>query len=291
MMKSMTGYGRGEYAGSTGSYFVEVSSINHRFLEVKARLPRGWNSYESRVQKEISRRFKRGHFDVYLTEKDRGEKQGGLTLDLSLAEQYFQSLKALKKDLHLPGRIDIQLIGGVKEVLSWEEPRASEECWEDMQRALVQALDALDDMRQREGLALETQIKEGMEQVKGLLDSIMSRWPEAREEHRKRIIERIGEMLQGKEMDQIRMEQELALWAERWDITEECVRLQSHIQQGRTLHSQDSPSGRPLDFLLQEMHREANTISAKASDARISHQIIRLKTEIERLREQAQNVE
>ena len=291
MIRSMTGYGRGEHAGPTGTYFVEVSSTNHRFLEVKARLPRGWIAHESRIQKEISGRFKRGHFDFYLAERNKGERQGGLGLDWDLAEQYVQSLKLLKKRLGLSGRVDLRLVGEMREIFSSEEHRITEVYWEDAQKAISQALEGLEGMRRKEGLALEAQIQAGLLEAQRLLNTIASRWPEARREHQRRIGERIAEIMQGQEIDQGRLEQELALWAERWDIAEEVARLQSHLQQAQGLLIQDSPSGRPFDFLLQEMHREANTISAKASDAPISHQIIGMKMELEKLREQVQNVE
>ena len=291
MIKSMTGYGRGEYAGETGSYLMEISSTNHRFFEVKARLPRGWMSYESRIQKEISGRFKRGHFDLYLIERNTEGRQGTVALDWGVAEQYLQSLRLLKKRFRLSGRIDIQLVAGIREIFASEEHGATEECWEDMRKALNQALDGLEGMRRKEGLALETQIRSGLMEMQRLLESIVSRWPEAQRSHRERIRERVEEMMKGLPAEKMRVEQELALWAERWDIAEECVRLRSHIQQAQDLLIQDSPSGRPLDFLLQEMNREANTISAKASDALISHHVIGLKMELEKVREQVQNVE
>ncbi len=291
MIQSMTGYGRGEAEGTTGTYTVEISSTNHRFLEVKARLPRGWASFEPHIQKEISLRFKRGHLDLHLFQRNREERQGGLAVDWGLAEQYFQSLRLLKSRLRLPGRIDIPLVGGMREIFSPEEYRATEESWEDMQKALHQALDALDQMRRREGRALEAQIQAGFLEAGRLLESIVSRWPEAKKEHQERIGGRIVEMIQGEEPERSRLEQELAFWAEKWDITEETSRLRSHLEQVQTFLVQDAPSGRPLDFLLQEMHREANTISAKASDASLAHLIINLKAELEKLREQVQNVE
>ncbi len=291
MIQSMTGYGRGEAEGTTGTYMVEISSTNHRFLEVKARLPRGWASFEPRIQKEISLRFKRGHLDLHLFQRNREERQGGLAVDWGLAEQYFQSLRLLKSRLRLPGRIDIPLVGGMREIFSPEEYHATEESWEDMQKALHQALDTLDQMRRREGCALEAQIQAGFLEAGRLLESIVSRWPEAKKEHQERIRGRIVEMIQGEEPERSRLEQELAFWAEKWDIAEETSRLRSHLEQVQTFLVQDAPSGRPLDFLLQEMNREANTISAKASDAPISHLSINLKAELEKLREQVQNVE
>jgi len=291
MIQSMTGYGRGEAEGTTGSYAVEISSTNHRFLEVKARLPRGWASFEPQIQKEISHRFKRGHIDLHLSQRIREERGAGLAVDWGLAEQCFQALRLLKKRLGLPGRIDMRLVGGMREIFSSEEYHATEESWEDMQRALRQALDALDQMRRREGCVLKTQIQAGFLEVSSLLQSIVSRWPEARKQHQERIKGRIEEMMKGEETERARLEQELAFWAEKWDITEETSRLRSHLEQVQVFLDQAAPSGRPLDFLLQEMNREANTISAKASDALISHLIINLKAELERLREQVQNVE
>ena len=212
-------------------------------------------------------------------------------MDWGLAEQYFQSLRLLKSRLRLPGRIDIPLVGGMREIFSPEEYHATEASWEDMQMALRQALDALDQMRRREGCALESQIQAGFLEAGRLLESIVSRWPEAKKEHQGKIRGRIVEMIQGEEPERSRLEQELAFWAEKWDITEETSRLRSHLKQVQTFLVQDAPSGRPLDFLLQEMNREANTISAKASDASISHLTINLKAELEKLREQVQNVE
>jgi uncharacterized protein (TIGR00255 family) len=270
---------------------VEVSSTNHRFLELRARLPRGWVSFEPRIQKEVSLRFKRGHFDLQLSQRGGEKRQAGVAVDWDLAEQYFQSLRLLKKRLRLSGRIDIQLVGQIKEIFCPEEHPVTEESWEDVRKALHEALDGLDRMRGNEGRALETQILAGFGEVSRLVESIGARWPEARAEHQHRIRERIEAMMKGEEPERLRLEQELASWAERWDITEEMSRLRSHLDQVGVFLAQDGPSGRPLDFLLQEMNREANTISAKASDALISHLIINLKAELEKLREQVQNVE
>ncbi|MDH7499673.1 MAG: YicC family protein [candidate division NC10 bacterium] len=291
MIKSMTGYGRGEYAGETGSYLVEISSTNHRFLEVKARLPRGWLLYEPRIEKEIARRFRRGHFELYLTERSSLRAQGPLTTDWGLAAQYVEALRLLKKRLRLPGRVDIRLLASMREVFSSEESRATEERWGDAEKSLAQALNGLEEMRRKEGSALEAQIRGGLAEIQRLLESIRTRWLEAKKEHQERIRERVTEMMGGTKVENNRMEQELALWAERWDIAEECMRLQSHLDQAQDLLAQESPAGRSLDFLLQEMNREANTISAKASDALICHRVIEVKTELERLREQVQNVE
>jgi len=290
MVRSMTGYGRGEYEGATGSYLVEVASTNHRYLELKARLPRGWTAFEPRVREVITRRFRRGHFDLFLVERADGTR-GEPVLDWGLAERYLEGIRQLKKRFRLPGRIDIQLLAGARELFQSRDSLITEECWEEMRKALDSALDGLEEMRNREGRALEEQIREGLETMWGLLGSIRSRWPRARDEHQQRIRERIEQMMEGSSLDGLRLEQELSLWAERWDITEECIRLESHLRRAQEFLDQDPPCGRPLDFLFQEMHREANTISSKASDAMISHQVIEFKTELEKLREQVQNVE
>lgn len=288
----MTGFGRGESTGGGRAFTVEVQSVNHRFLEVRCRLPKRLGGLEPRIQQAIQQRFARGHFEAVVLDKDLDGRSRTLKVDVPLALQYVDALRTLQQTLGLPGEVTLEMLTGQRDLMAVEEsPESLEESWEAVQPALTGALDALAEMRRREGAALVEALEKHLDEVEATLAGIVERAPDLTRAQRDRLRERVADLLDGRQLDPGRLEQEVALLAERGDVAEECDRLQSHLAQFRTTLKQSGPQGRRLDFLLQEMNREANTIGSKANDVEIAHAVIVMKDEIERLREQVQNVE
>jgi uncharacterized protein (TIGR00255 family) len=288
----MTGFGRGESAGGGRAFTVEVQSVNHRFLEVRCRLPKRLGGLEPRIQQAIQQRFARGHFEAVVLDKDLDFRSRTLKVDVPLAVQYVDALRTLQRTLGLPGEVTLEMLTGQRDLMAVEEsPESLEESWEALRPALAGALDALAEMRRREGAALVAALEKHLEEVEATLAGIVQRAPDLTRAQRDRLRERVVDLLEGRQLDPGRLEQEVALLAERGDVAEECDRLQSHLAQFRTTLRRPGAQGRRLDFLLQEMHREANTIGAKSVDAALAHEVVGLKTSIERLREQVQNIE
>ena len=289
---SMTGFGRGEAAGRGRVFTVEVQSVNHRFLEVRCRVPKHLTGLEPRIQQATQQRFSRGHFEVLVLEKDLNGRGRTLKVDVPLAMQYVDALRTLQQALGLAGEVTLQMLAAQRDLIAVEESAQSlDESWDDLLPALAGALDALAEMRRREGEALVASLGKHLDEVEATLTGIVERAPELVRTQRDRLRERVADLLNGRLPDAARLEQEVALLAERGDVAEECDRLRSHLTQFRTVLKQPGPQGRRLDFLLQEMHREANTIGSKSADATLAHEVVGLKTSIERLREQVQNLE
>jgi uncharacterized protein (TIGR00255 family) len=292
MLKSMTGYGRGESAGAGRTFTVEAQSLNHRYLEVRARLPRRLTGLELRTQQEVQRRFARGHFDITVSERLAGQRPRTLRVDEGLAAAYVEALHKLQSIGGLRGELTLDHLAAQRDLLIHDEEEESlETAWADLRPALLAALDAMEAMRVREGQALEREIVARLGAVEALLGEVQERVPRAARAQKDRLQARVAELLDGRPLDPGRLEQEAALLADRADVREECVRLGSHLAQFRALLGEGGSQGRRFDFLLQEMNREANTIGSKSADAEVSHLVVAMKAELEKIREQVQNVE
>jgi uncharacterized protein (TIGR00255 family) len=288
----MTGFGRGETSGRGRSYAVEAQSVNHRFLEVRCRLPKRLAGLEPRFQRAVQQRFARGHFELSVQERDLEGRGRTLKVDLPLARQYVEMLRELQREMDLPGQVTLEMLAGQRELISIEESEETvEEVWRDLEPALLGALEALTTMRCQEGAALVEALRRHLDEMDETLSRVVDRTGDLVSAHRNRLRERVADLLDGRLPDPLRLEQEVALLAERGDVAEECDRLRSHLAQFRATLEHAGPQGRRLDFLLQEMHRETNTIGSKAADAGLAHDVVSLKTSIERLREQVQNLE
>jgi uncharacterized protein (TIGR00255 family) len=288
----MTGFGRGEATGRGRVFTVEVQSVNHRFLEARCRVPKRLTGLEPRIQQAIQDRFSRGHFEVLVLEKDLDGRGRTLKVDVPLAGQYVEALRTLQQALGLPGEVTLEMLTAQRDLIAVEEsPESLDESWQDLLPALEGALEALAEMRRREGEALVGILEKYLGEVEATLLGIVERAPDLVRVQRDRLRERVAELLDGRLPDAARLEQEVALLAERGDVAEECDRLRSHLSQFRAVLRQPGSQGRRLDFLLQEMHREVNTIGSKSADATLAHEVVGLKTSIERLREQVQNLE
>jgi len=290
--QSMTGFGRGESAGGGRAFTVEAQSVNHRFLEVRCRLPRRLTGLEPRIQRLIQERFSRGHFEVVVQDKDLDGRGRTLKVDLPLARQYVDTLRGLQAELGIPGAVTMELLAAQRDLIAVEESTESlDECWAALAPGVEAALGALAEMRRREGGALVAALHAHLDEIEATVAGIVERAPALVQAQRDRLRERVAELMDGRLPDPARLEQEVALLAERSDVREECDRLTSHLAQFRLALTQSGPQGRRLDFLLQEINREANTTASKSADAGLTHEVVGLKMAIERLREQVQNLE
>lgn len=293
MLSSMTGFGRGECVTPSGRYVCELQSVNHRYLEVRSRLPKRLAGLEFHVLKAVQGRFARGRFDVTVIEELPEERPRKLRLNHALARAYLDAFKTLQEELGISGEVTLELLLSQRDLfeLEGDEPGTLEADWPEVQGALEGAMNAVAEMRQVEGRSLEDVLLGHLDLVEATVAAIIARAPEVVRSYRSRLESRLQRLLEGKPVDPGRLEQEVAILADRTDIAEETARLSSHIRQFRDLIQQQGPHGRRMEFLLQEMQREGNTIGAKANDAETSHDVVALKSTLEQLREQVQNVE
>jgi uncharacterized protein (TIGR00255 family) len=291
MIRSMTGFGQKRAPWQDGSVTVEVRSVNHRFLEIACRLPRALHGLEEGFKKAIQHRCSRGRVDLTVAIQGGMGRGGVINLDQSLAKQYHRALRRLKASLKLPGAIDVALMAGLRDVLTISDQPPEESALAELVRQLAEdALDDLQNMRKQEGSALAKDMEGRIQILKQHRSAVAARVPDVVQEGFERMKQRIEKLL-GAEADVPRLHQELALYADRGDITEEIVRLDSHMLQFEQHLKRAESVGKTLEFLLQEMGREVNTIGSKANDAVIAGHVVHMKSELERLREQVQNVE
>ncbi|MFB3884322.1 MAG: YicC/YloC family endoribonuclease [Thermodesulfobacteriota bacterium] len=292
MLKSMTGYGRAEGETTLGRLSVEIRSVNHRYCDINIKLPKRLAPLESRIKELIRSMVSRGRIDVSLKAGSGEEERVELNVDLHLADQYYKALRALKEKLELKDDITLSLFAGAKDIITAKEESGDiEPYWQEMTPILKQSFHEMDRMKRSEGEVLAKDLQVRLEIIARELGEIKSLFPLRLELFQKRLHERIRSFLGGVEVDPNRFEQEIAFLAERADITEETVRMESHLAQFVLLFEGEEPVGRKMDFLLQEIHREVNTISAKANDAEISRRVVEIKSELEKIREQVQNIE
>ncbi len=293
MLNSMTGFGRGEYVTPSRRYVCELQTVNHRYLEVRSRLPKRLGGLESQVLRAAQGRFARGRFDVTVIEELTEERPRKLHLNRTLARSYIDAFKALQEELGISGEVTLELLLSQRDLfeVEGEEAGTLEVDWPEVQGALEGAMDAVAAMRRDEGRSLEAALLGHLDLVEATLAAIIARSPEVVRSYKSRLEARLQRLLEGKPVDPGRLEQEVAILVDRSDITEETARLTSHLRQFRDLIQQQGPHGRRMEFLLQEMQRESNTIGAKANDARTSQDVVALKSILEQLREQVQNVE
>ena len=287
---SMTGYGRGEAAGAK-SWTVEVRSVNHKFLDLSIKIPRKYLGLEERIKKEISAYYSRGHVDVYVNPGAEAGDNIRLAPNLPLARNYYQCLEAIRQDLSLEAPT-LAMIQNYKEIIvAHEEEEDLEAVWPQVSEALNQALTMAQGMREQEGEALKDELSQRLQEFAKTVETIAQDVPAIVQRRTEKLKERLAVLLQGVDLDPLRLAQEVAMMADKADVTEEVVRLRSHISQFSGFLAADEPVGRRLDFLLQEFLREINTLASKISDAPTAHLTVELKTEVEKLREQIQNIE
>lgn len=291
MIHSMTGYGKGEAAGELGRCIVEVKTVNNRYGEVSVKMPRSFLGYEHEVRKAVGGRVKRGKADLFVQWEPALAEVVVPPVNHAVARGYKQAFEALAHDLHVSAEIPLALIVSQRNVLQESVSEEQSDLLPLVLQAVERALDNLDQMRRREGEALRTDLAERRQELAGLVAQVRSRAPQVVAEYHLKLQQRLDKLLGGAELDPQRLAQEVALLADRCDITEELVRLESHFSQfDETLDLQE-PVGRKLDFLMQEFNREVNTIGSKANDAVVTSLVVRMKAELEKMREQVQNIE
>lgn len=292
MVRSMTGFGRGEAVGPRYRATAEVRAVNHRFLDVALRLPKAAAGLEDKVRSLLASRLNRGRVEVFATVEEVGEEPRPVRVDLPLARGYQAALERLRSSLGLAEQVTLTMLLDMPGVVTVEESTDAEALWAVLEEALAQALDALLRMREAEGARLASDLEGRLSTVGRDVAAIADRAPAVTDEYRVRLRERIQELLGETPVDEGRLAQEVALMADRLSITEEIVRLRSHLSEAEaTLSGKEMIVGRKLDFLLQEMNREINTIGAKAGDVQIARGVIAVKAELEKIREQVQNIE
>ncbi len=288
----MTGFGRGEGETTLGKVFVESRSVNHRYCDINVKLPRRLAPFETRIKELVRSHVSRGRIDISVKVDAMGEERAQLSVDFHLAEQYYRALQSLKEKLRLKDKITLELLAGAKDLITAkEEPTDLEPYWQEIVPILKRSFQDMDEMKRSEGEALAKDLHQRLQRIAQQLEDIKGQYSSRLDAYRNRLAERLRSLLGGVEVDSFRFQQEIAFLAERTDITEEIVRAESHLGQFVTLLEADEPVGRKMDFLLQEINREVNTVSSKANDAEISQRAIEIKGELEKIREQVQNLE
>jgi uncharacterized protein (TIGR00255 family) len=292
MLKSMTGFGRAEGETTLGKVMVESRSVNHRYCDINIKLPKRLSLFENRIKEIVRSQVSRGRIDVSIRLDNSGEEKVQLSVDLDLAKQYYRVLQDLKEKLQLKDEITLNLLAGGKDLITAKEESGDiEPYWEEVLPILKQSFKNMDDMKQLEGESLVKDLQQRLEHIAKQLQLIKQQLPSRLKAYHIRLQDRLRSLLEGMEIDPSRFQQEIAFLAERADITEEIVRAESHLAQFNTLLGGNEPVGRKMDFLLQEIHREVNTVSAKVNDAEISQRVVEIKSELEKIREQVQNIE
>ena len=292
MIKSMTGFGRCEIAENSRKITVEMKSVNHRYLDVNLKMPKSLNFFESAIRSELKNYITRGKVDVFISYEDLSEHTSTVRYHKEVAEEYFRYLKQMAEDFGLDNDIRVSSLSKYPDVFTMEEAGVDEEeLWKEIQKAVDGAVGMFVETRITEGEHLRDDLLEKLEGMLKLVSFISERSPQILEEYRNRLEEKVKELLGDATVDESRLLTEITLFADKVCVDEEVVRLKSHIETTKNTLLEGGSIGRKLDFIAQEMNREANTILSKANDLEISNCAIELKTEIEKVREQIQNIE
>ncbi len=292
MLYSMTGFGRGEHVNGEIHSIVEVRSVNNRFLDISIRLPRGLSEFEPQVKELIRSKINRGKINVFVSIQSPQLNNGNINLDIDAAKSYKTMLSKLNEVLQISGDIRLEHLLNFPDIFTSENGGELDDLlWKCAGEAIVKALSEMNKMRGQEGKFLADDLLKRLEIIENYLKEIVDFSKKNAPEQLMVLQKRLSDLLDNPDLDRTRLETEIAVISERLDVTEECVRFQSHNALFKELIFGKRLAGRSLNFLLQEMNREANTIAAKANHAEISHRVVFIKEEVERLREQVQNIE
>ena len=292
MIKSMTGFGRCEVADEKRKFTVELKSVNHRYLDVNIKMPKKLNFFESTIRNLLKEYIERGKVDVYITYEDYTEDNYTLRYNSALAAEYLGYLNSMAEEFHLDNDIRVSTLSRYPDVLVMEEQDIDEkELWSGLEKALRGACEQFVESRVKEGEALRDDLLDKLDAMLSDVDFIEERSPQIMKEYRMRLEEKIQEILGDRQIDDSRIATEVTIYADKVCVDEETVRLRSHIMTTKDTLIAGGSIGRKLDFIAQEMNREANTILSKANNIEISDVGINLKTSIEKVREQIQNIE
>lgn len=290
-INSMTGYGRSDFILNDVTYGIEIRSLNHRYREIRLKIPDSLFSLEDRIRKEIEKRFTRGTISLHISCHEDENGIMGLEINESIAKEYLALLQKLQRNLGIEGELNLGLLLGLKGVIIHKKSIIGDKNWTVIGNSLNKALTELTEMRRIEGSALIKDIEVRLNGLLQYISDIEKRGPAAQREHMERLKHRLNELTKNYEIDDVRLLQEIALLAEKSDVTEEITRLKTHISQFKETLKGVSPVGRKMDFICQEMLREVNTMGSKNIDTLISTLVVELKSEIDRIKEQVQNIE
>jgi len=291
MISSMTGYGRGVCTSEDLEVVVEIRSVNNRFLDIMSKLPKSLSNYEGKIREIIGKKLSRGRVNLWISFSNGDEKNKNFKLNKNLADAYLRMVDELQSDFKVEGKVDINQLLNFPDIIEIEDLAvADEHTWHCTRRALNTALDAISNMRGQEGEELRKDFVTRIGNLEKLVAEIEENAAKCPGDHLDKLRERVGKIVASENVDESRLEMELAMMADRLDVTEECVRFHSHNKLFLDTLNAETSQGRKLNFLLQEMNREANTIGSKAASSVISHLVVQIKEEVERIREQVQNV-
>ncbi len=291
-IKSMTGFGRAERETSGRVWAAEVRCVNNRYLDLKMKLPRGYSSLEEKIRKKVASLHLRGRVDFFFSVSGDFSDLQKVKVNIALASEYHNALLKIAGELDLPDDMTPALIAAYPDVLVREQKNEDiEEIWPILEEVIDQTLEACDIMRTQEGDALARDLNERLDSFTLTVDTIEQSVPVLLQQREKTLQERLEKLLGNVQLDPARLAQEIALLADKTDVTEEIVRLRCHIQQFKLFLTEQKGIGRKLDFLIQEFLREVNTLASKINDATIAHLTVGLKSELEKMREQVQNIE
>ena len=292
MIKSMTGFGRKEVTDGDQKFIVEMKGVNHRYLDSNIRMPRKLNFFESSIRTLLKKYVQRGKIDIYITYEDSSEQQVALKYNETLAGEYLEYFKKMEDTFSLNNDICVSTLSKCPEVLTMAEQTVDEEkLWSGLKEALQGAFVQLVETRSAEGENLRKDIVDKLEAMTSDIAFVEARTPEIMMEYRKKLEVKVKELLESAQIDESRLASEVVLFADKICTDEEIVRLKSHIETMTETLATGEGVGRKLDFIAQEMNREANTILSKANDLEVSNRAIDLKTQVEKIREQIQNIE
>lgn len=292
MIKSMTGFGRCEVADGDRKFMVEMKSVNHRYLDVSIKMPKKLNYFESSIRAELKNYVQRGKIDIFIAYEDFTENNVCIKYNKDIAAEYLKYLRQMSDEFGLDNDIRVSTLSRYPEVLAMEEQTADEdEIWKLLAKAIKGAAEGFVETRIKEGQNLADDLIVKLDGMLGHVAYIEERSPQIIEEYRTRLLDRVQEILGDASVDETRLLTEVTIFADKVCVDEELVRLRSHIESMKQSLIEGGSIGRKLDFIAQEMNREANTILSKANDINISNRGIDLKTEIEKVREQIQNIE
>lgn len=292
MIKSMTGFGRCEASEAERKVTVEMKSVNHRYLDVNIKMPKKLNFFEAAIRSELKNYIQRGKVDIFITYEDFTENNVCIKYNKDIAAEYMEYLKQMSEDFGLDNDIKVSKLSRYPEVLSMEEQTIDEEeIWKVLGKAVQGAAEGFVETRIKEGENLKEDLIAKLDGMLEHVEFITQRSPQLVEEYRAKLKERVHELLDEAQIDENRLLMEVTIFADKVCVDEELVRLHSHIETTRQTLLEGGSIGRKLDFIAQEMNREANTILSKANDLEISSRAIELKTQIEKVREQIQNIE
>lgn len=292
MLKSMTGFGRCEMATDEYKISVEMKAVNHRYLDLSIKMPKKFNYFEAAIRAQLKKYIQRGKVDVFISYEDYTDEKMSLKYNRSLAGEYMDYFRQMVDELGIPNDATVMRLARCPEVFTMEQvPEDEEHMWQILEKAIGEAAEKFVETRTREGENLKQDLLGKLDYMVTLVDQIEERSPKIVEEYRAKLEDKVKELLEGSSVDEGRIAAEVVIFADKICTDEETVRLRSHIEATRKELTAGGSVGRKLDFIAQEMNREANTILSKANDLEVSDCAIALKTEIEKVREQIQNIE